>query len=41
MIIKKFLKNYNVLVIYLCIHYVFDHLQAYNMLTRYIHLSTF
>jgi hypothetical protein len=32
---------YKILVIYLCNDYVFDHLQIYNMIIKYIHMSTF
>jgi len=34
-------RNYKVLVIYLCTNYLFDHVQAYNTLIRYIHMFTF
>jgi len=33
--------NYKILVIYLCNNYVFDHLQTYNMIIKYIHMFTF
>jgi len=33
-------KNNNLLIIYLCINYLFDHLQTYNMFIKYICLPS-
>jgi hypothetical protein len=40
MALGKSFWNYKILIIYLCINYVFNHVQTYNMFTEYVCLPS-